>query len=85
MLRTGAVAVVIVGLLSACGHTPEERVLSGALIGTAVGAAVGLASNQGHHDDYYESDRHYREKRRGHRHKRRHYDWDDYDDDHYYD
>jgi len=85
MLRTGAVAVLILGMLSACGHTLEERLLSGALVGGAVGAAVGLASDPGHDDGYYESDRHYSKKRRGHGHGRRHYEWDDYDDDCCYD
>ena len=86
MLRTGAVAVLILGVLSACGHTPEERLLSGALIGGAVGAAVGLASDPGHHDNgYYEPDRHYSKKHRGHRHRRHHDEWDDYDDDCCYD
>ncbi|MGI9485941.1 MAG: hypothetical protein ACR2RF_08685 [Geminicoccaceae bacterium] len=81
MIRMGVVSVLILGLLSACGHSPQERAASGALIGGAIGAVVGLA-NEPRHDDYHESDRpRYRERGRHHRHDRgnwrRHRDHDD--------
>lgn len=87
MMRMGAVSVLILGLLSACGHTPQERAASGALIGGAVGAFVGLASEPRYNNDSYRSDRrHHRryERRRHHRHDRdgswrRHRDYDYYD------
>ena len=82
MLRKSALLLAVVGTLSACGHTPEERLVSGALIGGLVGATVGVASSPDH--------RHYRERdyhRRGHH---RHGDWHgrsrrdrDYDYDYY--
>ncbi len=72
MMRMGAVSVLIVGLLSACGHTPQERAASGALIGAAAGAFVGLASEPRYRDDYYEHD-HYRERRYERRDHRRHH------------
>lgn len=73
MMRMGAVSVLIVGLLSACGHTPQERAASGALIGAAAGAFVGLASSEPRYrDDYYERD-HYRGRRYERRHHRRHH------------
>ncbi|MGI9419327.1 MAG: hypothetical protein ACR2RA_15985 [Geminicoccaceae bacterium] len=84
MLRTGAVSLMIVGMLSACGHTPQERAASGALIGGAIGAVVGLA-NEPHHDGYYEPERrrYGRSHRRHHRDGgwRRERDWEYYDDD----
>ena len=82
MLRQGALIMAMVGTLSACGHTPEERVASGLLIGGAIGAVVGLASEPGY-DHYEDRDRHYhRRDHRRHRvdNRRRHRDWDDYDD-----
>ena len=91
MLRTGAVSLLIIGMLSACGHTPQERAASGALIGGAIGAVVGLANEPGY-DDGYRSDRYYDrgysdrgyERRRHHRHHRggswrRHRDYGYYD------
>ncbi|MEM9440154.1 MAG: hypothetical protein AAGA73_06885 [Pseudomonadota bacterium] len=93
MMRIGAVSVVIVGLLSACGHTPEERLASGLLLGAAAGAVIGVASDpnfgEHHRSKHYHEDRHYkRDKRRhydrhhdhlGHR-RHRGYDYDDYGD-----
>ena len=89
MLRTGFVSLMMLGVLSACGHTPEERAVSGALIGATAGAIVGLAS-QPEHGDYYDDDRYddrYYERPRRHHHKRRggwrrHRDYDRWD---YYD
>ena len=91
MMRIGAVSVVIAGLLSACGHTPEERLASGLLLGAAAGAVIGVASDP-HFGDHPGSKR-YHEDRHDKRHKRRHYDrrhdhgghrrnrgYDDYDD-----
>lgn len=88
-MRMGAASVLILGLLSACGHSPQERAASGALIGGAVGAVVGLASEprykeRRYDDDYYERDRRHdrRYERRRHRHDgswRRHRDYDYYD------
>ena len=69
MMRMAALSVLILGLLSACGHTPEERAVSGALIGGAVGAFVGLAAEP-RYDGHYRSDR--RHYHGGHRHHRRH-------------
>ena len=80
MLRKGALMVAMVGALSACGHTPQERLASGVLIGGAIGAAVSLAAEQGH--GRYDSGRRYhydhQPKRRGGS-WRRHRDWEDYD------
>lgn len=95
MLRRVAVSLSLLGLLSSCGHTPQERAASGALIGATAGALVGLASLE-HEDDYgnyeredydrYEDRRHdrgyeRRRHRRHHRHDgwRRHRDYDDRD------
>ncbi len=68
MLRKSALVVVLAGLLSACGHTPQERLVSGAIIGGLVGATVGVISDPHHggHGSY-----HYRQKKR-HHHYRRH-------------
>ncbi|MDH3661071.1 MAG: hypothetical protein OEU92_13785 [Alphaproteobacteria bacterium] len=81
MLRTGAISLLMLGTLSACGHTPEERLASGALIGGAIGAVVGLASEPGYHG-YDDSDRYYRPRRHDNGDWRRHRDYDDdyYDD-----
>ena len=97
MLRMSALSLALLGMLSACGHTPEERLASGLLIGAAAGAAIGLASTPDD-DDYYESDRHYHKKHHKKRHKKRHHkhrhrhdhssDWRrhrDHDDWQYYD
>jgi hypothetical protein len=100
MMRIGAGLVAIVGLLSACGHTPEERLASGLLLGAAAGAAIGIASdpNFGERREAkrYHEDRHYKKKRRGHKRdhyyeKRRYRDYDgeyeyeyEYEDDRYY-
>lgn len=75
MLRTGAMLLLTLGMLSACGHTPQERLASGALIGGAVGAVIGLASEPGYGNDYYEPDRRYERRRHDHRHyeRRRHH------------
>jgi hypothetical protein len=79
MLRKGALLLAVVGTLSACGHTPHERLVSGALIGGLVGATVAVASEPGYH-----SHRGHHYKRRGHghhhrhRHHRRHRGWDRY-------
>jgi hypothetical protein len=89
MMRMGVVSLLMLGTLSACGHTPEERLVSGALIGATAGAIVGLASDPRHDDgyrrDYYRSERRYdRDRHHGHHRKggwRRHRDYDDgYDD-----
>lgn len=89
MIRNGAASLLIIGMLSACGHTPQERAASGALIGAAAGAAIGLASQPRYRDDDH-SDRYYREKRhhryyeeRRHRrhHRHDHDDWGRHRDD----
>jgi len=43
MIKSGAIAAVLVaGLgLSACGHTPGDRAVSGGLLGAGGGAAIG--------------------------------------------
>ncbi len=74
MLRTSATLVVLLGLLSACGYTREERLVSGALIGGMVGAAVGVMSEPQYSDDreperrYSRYDRDYEYRHRGHDH-----------------
>ena len=88
MLRNGAILLLMLGTLSACGHTPEERAVSGALIGGAVGAAVGLATEP-RYDEPRDSDRYYHRPRRHHRrdhHVDRHHhrDYDDHGDWRYY-
>jgi hypothetical protein len=89
MMRIGAVSVVILGLLSACGHTPEERLASGLLLGAAAGAVIGVASDP-HFGERHKSDRHYDDRHYKRRHHDRHHDhggyrrhrgYDDYDDD----
>lgn len=78
MMYKGALIVALVGVLSACGHTPEERAASGLLIGGAIGAVVGLASD-GDYQDHDRSRRHYhRDRHHRKRGWRRHDDWDDY-------
>lgn len=72
MLRTSAIFVVVAGLLSACGHTPEERLVSGALIGGLVGATVGVISDPHHDDRYGHGYRHHRGHHRGYRRHRGH-------------
>jgi len=83
MLRKGALVLLTVGALSACGHTPQERLASGVLIGGAIGAAVSLASEPGFDD--YDNGRRYAGHHRQHRNdnRRRHRDWDDYEYDDY--
>ena len=75
MLRTSFLSLLIVGSLAACGHTPQERAASGALIGATAGALVGLASQPRHvdRDEYYHAD--YRYERRPHRKR----EWQHYD------
>jgi len=80
MLRTSLLSLLIIGTLSACGHTPQERAASGALIGATAGALVGLASLPGrgdYRDNGYESvDYHHERKERRHRHRG---EWQYYD------
>jgi hypothetical protein len=80
MLRKSALLLAVVGTLSACGHTPEERLVSGALIGGLVGATLGVASGSDH--GHYQERRYHRrnDHRRGdwHGRSRRHRDYDDY-------
>lgn len=74
MLRKGALLLAVAVTLAACGHTPEERLVSGALIGGLVGATVGVASGP-----HYNGHRGHHYRRHGHRHghgHRRHRDWD---------
>ncbi|MGI9509896.1 MAG: hypothetical protein ACR2QJ_11190 [Geminicoccaceae bacterium] len=89
MLRIGAILLLMLGTVSACGHTPEERAVSGAVIGGAVGAAVGLATEP-RYDEPHDSDRYQRPPPRHHRkdrHRDRHRhddDWGYYDDSRYW-
>ena len=80
MLRKAMLLAAALGTLSACGHTPQERAASGALIGGAVGAVVGLASEPGYDDRHYDDRRYDRRHHRHDRRRHRHRDWDDYDD-----
>ncbi len=87
-MRIGAVCVVILGLLSACGHTPEERLASGLLLGAAAGAVIGVASDphfgERRSSKRYDEDRHYKRRHHDRHHDRggyrRNRGYDDYDD-----
>jgi hypothetical protein len=84
MLRIAAVTLALAVTLSAFGHTPGERVVSGALIGGLVGATVGVIAEPDHGDGRYAyHDRGHRGYGRhrgrgwhGRHHGRRDRDWD---------
>ena len=76
MLRKGAIFLAMAVMLAACGHTPEERLVSGALIGAAVGATVGVVSDPYHHGHRGHHYRRHRGHGHGHHHHRRHRGWD---------
>ena len=79
MLRKSAILLILLGLLSACGYTREERLVSGALIGGMVGAAVGVMSEP-QYSDYRRPGRGYGRHDRGYDDGYRRHDRD-YDDD----
>ena len=70
MWKKAAVLLAAVGMLSACGHTPEERLVSGALIGGLAGATVGVLSDPHRHDRHYHG--HHGHRRHGYKHRRHH-------------
>ncbi|MGI9491922.1 MAG: hypothetical protein ACR2QF_05910 [Geminicoccaceae bacterium] len=65
MLRKSVILAAVAIMLGACGHTPEERLVSGALIGGLVGATVGVVSDPYYNDHHYSHRRHHHHRHHG--------------------